>query len=136
MLRICAVDVLDVLVYSVVIALFVEYFPDVISESFGITLLTGVLLKLVLEIVLWAKKTMLARLRGAATRRRRLVSAVTLLLLLPGSKFLVLELTQLVFGGRVQLGGFFLVTALIIVLMAARGGMRRLVGREAVAVST
>lgn len=45
---------------------------------------------------------------------------------MPGSKLVVLELVALVFGNAVYLGGFFQVTALIIVLMLARGGIRRL----------
>ena len=100
-------------------------FPAVITESFLITLLTAVLLKLVLEGVVWAKTRLLGRLRPGQPGPQRVVSAVTLLLFLPGSKFLVLELTAIVFRGSVHLGGFFLVTALIVVLMLARAGTRR-----------
>ena len=71
-----------------------------------------------------AKKKIVARIRSADTRRVRIVSAVTLLLVLPGSKFMVLGLVDLVFGDAVHLGGFLQVTALIIVLMLARGGVR------------
>lgn len=115
----------DVFVYTVVLGLFVQFFPQVISESFAMTLLTAVLLKLVLELVTWAKKSLIARLRARRGVRRGL-NGVVLVLVLPGSKFVVLELTALIFRGEVQLGGFFLVTALIIVLMLARGGTRRL----------
>lgn len=115
----------DVFVYTVVLGLFVQFFPEVISESFAMTLLTAVLLKLVLELVTWAKKSLVARLRARRGVRRAL-NGLVLILVLPGSKFVVLELTALVFRGEVQLGGFFLVTALIIVLMLARGGTRRL----------
>ncbi|MGJ9404866.1 hypothetical protein ACHABQ_00885 [Nesterenkonia aurantiaca] len=118
-------DVVDVFVYTVVLGLFVQFFPQVISESFAMTLLTAVLLKLVLELVTWAKKSLIARLRARRGVRRGL-NGVVLVLVLPGSKFVVLELTALIFRGEVQLGGFFLVTALIIVLMLARGGTRRL----------
>lgn len=98
-------DVVDVFVYTVVLGLFVQFFPEVISESFAITLLTAVLLKLVLEVVTAAKKSLVARLRSRSGVRR--------------------ALNALVFRGEVQLGGFFLVTALIIVLMLARGATRR-----------
>ena len=125
MTRLGPLDVIDVFVYTVVLGLFVQFFPEVISESFTITLLTAVLLKLVLEIVTWAKKSLLARLRSRRGVRRAL-NGFVLLLVLPGSKFVVLELTALVFRGEVQLGGFFLVTALIIALMLARGATRRL----------
>ncbi|WBM79597.1 hypothetical protein KIV56_14990 [Cryobacterium breve] len=124
-MRIRPIDLVDVLVYLVVLGMFIELFPDVISESFLLALLTAILLKVVLELVLRVKKNIVARIRSAETRWVRIVNAITLLLLLPGSKFLVLELVDLVFGDAVRLGGFFQVTVLIIVLMLARGGIRR-----------
>ena len=38
----------DVLIYIVVLNLFVEYFPNVVIESFTISILTAVLLKVLL----------------------------------------------------------------------------------------
>ncbi|MER2133397.1 MAG: hypothetical protein ABS910_01815 [Arthrobacter sp.] len=124
--RVSPLDLVDVFVYTVVLGLFVQFFPAVITESFLMTLLTAVLLKVVLEGVVWLKKRLLAHVRSDQPGVRRGISAVTLLLVLPGSKLVVLEMTALVFRGYVQLGGFFLVTALIVVLMLARAGMRRL----------
>jgi len=80
---------------------------------------------MVLELFLWVKKKIVGRFRGTESTGVRVVTAVALLLVLPGSKLLVLELVALAFGGAVQLGGFFQVTALIIVLMLARCGTRR-----------
>lgn len=122
-----AADIVDVFAYAVVLGLFVEFFPRVISETYVFTLLTAVLLKLVLELVVWAKTTLLKRVKSASSTRVRVIGIVTLILVLPGSKFIVLELTAIVFQGQVYLGGFFQVTALIIVLMLARGGIRRLI---------
>jgi hypothetical protein len=121
-----APDVVDVFVYTVVLGLFVEFFPQVISESFLLTLLSAVLLKGVLELVVRAKTWLLARIKGAGSVAARVVSAAALFVVLPGSKILVLELTALVFRGSVHLGNFFQVTALIVVLMLARAGVRRL----------
>lgn len=123
-MRIRPIDLVDVLVYLVVLGVFIQLFPDIISETFLLALLTAILLKLVLELVLWAKKKIVARIRSTETRWVRIVSVITLLLVLPGSKFIVLGLVDLAFGGAVRLGGFFQVTALIIVLMLARAGMR------------
>jgi hypothetical protein len=122
--RITPLDLVDVLVYVVVLNLAVEYLPAVLSETFTLTLLTAVLLKLVLELVLLAKRVILRRVRSATKVGPRILAIATLLLVLPGSKFLVLELVALVFGDAVRLGGFFLVTGLIITLMLARGGVR------------
>ncbi|MDR7185453.1 hypothetical protein J2X85_002487 [Microbacterium trichothecenolyticum] len=131
-MRLQAVDLADVLAYLVVLGVFIQLFPAVITESFLLALLTAILLKLVLELVLWVKKRIVARLRAAQTWVARVVNALTLLLVLPGSKFLVLGVIDLAFGDAVSLGGFFQVTALIIVLMLARGGVRRLIQQPAI----
>lgn len=125
-MRIRPIDLVDVFVYLVVLGLFIQLLPAVISETFILALLTAILLKLVLELVLRVKKLIIRRVRDAQTRTARAINAIALLLVLPGSKFLVLELVALVFGDAVYLGGFFQVTALIIALMLARGGVRRL----------
>lgn len=123
-MRIRPIDLVDVFVYLVVLGLFVQFFPEVISESFVLSLLTAVLLKIVLEVVTLVKKRIVARIRDARSLWVRVVNIASLLVLMPGSKFAVLELVDLLFGESVYLGGFFAVTGLIIVLMLARGGVR------------
>lgn len=127
-MRIRPIDLVDVLAYLVVLGVFIQLFPQVISESFLVALLTAVMLKVVLELVLLVKKRIVSRIRAAQRRWIRVLNVVVLLLVLPGSKFVVLELMDLVFGDAVHLGGFFHVTALIVALMLARGGLRRLLG--------
>jgi hypothetical protein len=121
-----AAAIVDVFVYVVVLNLFVEYLPKVISETFTLSLLTAVLLKGVLEIVVAAKNRVKARFRAASTPIGKVVAAVMLWAVLFGSKFLVLEVVALVFGDRVSLGGFFSVTALILALLLSRAAVRRL----------
>ena len=125
-LRIDPADVVDVLVYVVVLNLAIEYVPEVISEGFTLSLLTALLLKLVLELVVLVKGRVVGRFHAARTRRGRIVAATALWLVAVGSKFAVLELVDLVFGDAVQLGGFFSVTALIVALLVSRTLVRRL----------
>lgn len=120
------VDLVDVLVYVVVLNLAIEYVPTVISETFTISLLTAVLLKLVLELVVGVKGQVLGRLRGASTRVGKVAGVAALWLVAVGSKFLVLELVHLVFRGSVELGGFIQVTLLILTLLVCRALVRRL----------
>ena len=124
-------DVVDVFVYVVVLNLAAQYLPRVIAESFSLSLLAAVLLKVVLELVLLAKDRVKGRFKAATTFAGRALSGLLLWALLVGSKFLVLELVALLFAGQVQLGGFFSVTGLIVVLLLARGGVRLLLGRPA-----
>ena len=124
-----AAAVVDVFVYVVVLNLFVEYLPKVISETFTLSLLTAVLLKVVLEVVVAAKNRVKARFRQASTPVGKAAAAVLLWAVLVGSKFLVLEVVALVFGDRVRLGGFFSVTLLILALPLSRAAVRRLLRR-------
>ena len=125
-----AAAVVDVFVYVVVLNLFVEYLPKVISETFTLSLLTAVLLKVILEIVVAAKNRVKARFRQASTPAGKAAAAALLWVVLFGSKFLVLEAVALVFGDRVRLGGFFSVTLLIVALLLSRWAVRRLLARH------
>lgn len=119
-------DVVDVFVYVVVLNLAAEWFPAVIAESFTMSLVTAVVLKLVLEIVVATKNRLKSRFRAANTVVGKLVSGLLLWVTLVGSKFVVLELEALLFGEHISLGGFVPVTLLIIVMLLARAGVRRL----------
>jgi hypothetical protein len=123
-LRARPADVIDVFVYVVVLNLAVEYVPAVISEGFTLSLLTAVLLKVALEVVILLKGRIVAGLRAASTRRAKAVIGTTLWVVAAGSKLVVLELVDLVFGDAVSLGGFVSVTGLIVVLLVARAGTR------------
>lgn len=121
-----AADVVDVFVYVVVLNLADEYVPSVITETFTLSLLTAVVLKVVLEVVLLAKGRAKARFTAATTPLRKVAAGLLLWLVLAGSKFVVLEIIALLFADQVRLGGFFAVSGLIIVLLLARAGVRRL----------
>jgi hypothetical protein len=125
-LRARPADVIDVFVYVVVLNLAIEYKPSVISESFTLSLLTAVLLKVALELVILLKGEILTRFRAADTRRGKLVAAVSLWVVAAGSKLVVLSLVDLVFGDAVSLGGFISVTLLVLALLASRSAVRRL----------
>jgi len=124
--RLQPADVVDVFVYVVVLNLAAEYLPLVITETFTLSLLTALLLKIVLELVVRVKDRIKGRFKTATSLPRKILAGLLLWLVLIGSKFAVLELVALLFAGRVQLGGFFAVTGLILALLLARAGVRRL----------
>jgi len=119
-------DVMDVFVYVVVLNLAVQYVPSVISETFTLSLLTAVLLKVALEAVIFLKSKLLGRFRAATTRVGRWASGALLWVAAAGSKIVVLELVDLVFGDAVSLGNFVSVTGLVVALLLSRGAVRRL----------
>jgi hypothetical protein len=119
-------DVVDLFVYVVVLNLFVEYFPAVISESFTLSLLTAALLKVTLELVLRVKSKVVRRVRTATTGPGKAFAGLLLWVVAVVSKIVVLELVNLVFGDSVSLGGFVSVTLLVVTLLLSRAGVRRL----------
>jgi hypothetical protein len=110
----------------VVLNLAIEYVPSVISEGFTLSLLTAILLKIALELVIVLKTTVIDRLRAATTRRGKAAAGLSLWVVAAGSKLVVLELVDLVFGDAVSLGGFVPVTLLVIALLGSRAVVRRL----------
>ena len=127
---VAAEDVVDVFVYVIALNLATEYFPQVVTESFTVSILTALMLKAVLEVVLAVKQRVKRRLEAASGTAGKILGALSLWVILAGSKFLVLKIEDLLFGDRVELGGFFAVTGLIITLMLAREGVRRLLAGQ------
>ena len=120
----------------VVLNLAIEYTPSVISESFTLSLLTAALLKIALELVILLKTQVITRLRAADTRRAKLAAAGSLWVVAAGSKLVVLELVDLVFGDAVSLGGFISVMLLVVALLASRAAVRQLLYNAATAALT
>ncbi len=122
---------IDLFVYVVVLNLVIEYVPSVISETFTLSLLTAILLKVALELVLLLKGRVVARFRQASSRRGKAAAGIVLWVVAAGSKLAVLGLVDLLFGDAVSLGGFVPVTLVVVALLAARAGVRRLLLLEA-----
>ena len=84
------------------------------------------LLKVALELVIFLKGRIVVRLKAADSRRAKAGTALLLWVVAVGSKIVVLELVDLVFGDQVSLGGFVSVTLLVVVLLLSRSAVRSL----------
>ena len=105
----------DILIYIIVLNLFVEYNPKIIIDSFTISIFTAILLKILLEIILKLEHKV-----SAAFIAYKIIRIFLVWLILFGSKFLILEVVDIVFGEHVELGKFLDVIVLVITLMVAR----------------
>jgi hypothetical protein len=105
----------DVLIYIIVLNLFVEYNPIIIIDSFTISIFTAILLKILLEIILKLEHKV-----SAVFKAYKVLRILLVWLILFGSKFLILEVVDLVFGEHVELGKFLDVILLVIALMVTR----------------
>ena len=113
----------DVLVYTIALNLFVEYVEAVVIESFTISLLVAVVLKVLLDLIVAAEHRVghyFTRFDHPAAKALRLLTTWLILFL---SKFVILGVIDLIFGESVELGGFFLLVALVLVMMVARAAL-------------
>jgi hypothetical protein len=72
------------------------------------------------------KSKIVSWMRNATTRGAKSASALLPRVVAAGSKIVVLELVDLVFGDAVSLGGFVSVTLLVITFLVFRAAVRRL----------
>jgi hypothetical protein len=116
----------DVLIYVAVLNLFVEYVDKVVIDSFTISILTAILLKALLDIILGLEHRVAHFFEarpGNLSKFLRILSTWFILFL---SKFVILEVVDLVFGDHVELGKFVQVLSLVIALMIAREVVQRI----------
>ena len=115
--RVFAEDILRVLVNVVVLNLFVEFSDAVVIDSFWISLLTAVLLTAMIGL--------LSRVEARVhkfffdTHSWHFAGVVSVWLILFGGKFLMLEIVNVVFGDRVELGHLLEVILIVVTMMVA-----------------
>jgi len=110
----------DVLIYTVVLNLFVEHVDAVVIDSFTISILTAVLLKVLLDVVMRVEHHVHSYFAGKEGAFFRAAGAVSLFAILFLGKLFILEVVNFVFGDHVELGHFIEVVALVLALMITR----------------
>lgn len=115
----------DILVYTVVLNLYVEYSDAKVIDSFTISILTGVLLKGLFALITAAKHRVWGWAKSKDGGAYKAVGVFGVWLILFLSKFAILEAVDLVFGDSVELGGFLDVMLLAVGLMVASEAIRR-----------
>ncbi len=113
----------EVLVDIVVLNLFVEFVHTIVIDSFYISILTALLLKLMVDAVKGIEGRVsdyFAAKPGTAAKVLRYVSVWLILFL---SKFVILEAVNFVFGDHVELGSFFEILAIVVTMLAANAAL-------------
>ena len=105
----------DILIYVIVLNLFVEYSPIMVIDSFTLSIFTAILLKILLEIILTFEHKV-----ADIFKANKVLKIFFVWLILFSSKFLILELINLVFGEHVALGKFWDVFLLAFTLLLVR----------------
>ncbi len=110
----------DVLIFVTILNLFVEYSYAIEIDSFTISILTAVVLKLLLDGITAAEHAVAEYLSARDRPLSKVLRVFAVWLILFLSKFMILEVVDFVFGDHVELGGFVEVTLLIIVMIVVQ----------------
>jgi hypothetical protein len=119
----------EVLLDIVVLNLFVEYVHTIVIDSFAISVLTALLMKLAIDAVKGLEHRVASYFRtkqGLVWRAVGLLSVFSILFL---SKFAILELVNVVFGDHVELGHFIEIVSIILTMLVG-SALLRLVFRQ------
>ncbi len=119
----------DVLVYIVVLNLFVEFVDEIVIDSFWISILTAILLKLMLDSLVGLEHRVAAYFQAREGWLYRALGAVSIFAILFSGKLLILEVVNFVFGDHVELGHFVEIFALIVAMMGTRRAMQAVYDR-------
>ena len=119
--------VLNVLVNVVVLNLFVEFADEVIIDSFWISVLTAVLLTVMIGVLSKFEH----RIHQYFFERHswKVAGVLVIWLVLFGSKFLMLEVIDVVFGDHVSLGHLLEVILIVVAMMVAAQVMQLIYDR-------
>ena len=120
----------NVLVNVVVLNLFVEYFDKVIIDRFTISLFTAVLL----TVLLWLITRIEERVHhfffdGREGTAWKVGGFLAIWGILFGSKFVILEVVDFVFGDHVELGKLIEIILLVVAMLAANAVMQSIFRR-------
>jgi hypothetical protein len=116
----------DILLYIVVLNLYVEYSEVKVIESFTISILTAVLLKILLATIMVGKSAVWRWAKARESRSSTLIAIVGVWAIAFFSKFVILEAVNLVFSDYVTFGGFGDVMLLVVCMIVARELVERI----------
>ena len=111
---------MDVLIYTAVLNLFVEFVDSIIIDSFAVSLLTAVVMKGLIDLInalLQRTKDYFGQKEGPVAE---VVFGITAWAIMFFSKIVILVVVQIIFEDDVDLGGFLNVLVLVLAMMVAR----------------
>ena len=117
---------LFVLVDLTVLNLFVQYWDRVVIDSFTISLFTAALLQVLLKATLAIEHRISRYFQSRSGTRALILRVLATWVVLFGSKFVILEAIDIVFGEDVELGGLVPFIVLVVALLAAETILTRI----------
>jgi hypothetical protein len=111
---------MDVLVYTVVLNLFVEFVDEIVIDSFLVSLLTAIVMKLMIDLINYLIALVKHYFGDKEGVGAKVLFGLTAWAIMFFSKIAILAVVQIIFEEDVDLGGFLNVLILVLAMMVAR----------------
>ena len=111
---------IDILLYTVILGTFAEYTPWFYIDSFSLILLTAVVLKIVLASIISLEHAVTRYFNKKEGTIFKILNIIIVFSILFFSKFLIIELIDILFGSHVEIQGFVPLVLLIITMIVSR----------------
>ncbi len=111
---------LDLLIYIVILNFFAEYSSSIYFETFTISVLTAIVLKILLVWVISLEHSVSAYFGKKKQDIYKYINLIVAFSILFLSKFVILEIVDILFGTYVEIKGFIPLVAMIITMIVTR----------------
>jgi len=111
---------LDLLVYIVILNIFAQYSSSIYFENFTISILTAIVLKILLVLIFKLEHKVYRIFKSIEGKLSKTLNIIISLLILFFSKFVILEIINIVFGEYVEIKGFIPLMFMIIIMIVTR----------------
>lgn len=118
--------VFDVFIYTIVLNLFAQYSEDIYFETFTISLLTAIVLKAIMFVIIGLEHRVTKYFNKKEGQIFKVLNVIIVFLILFLSKFVILEIIDIVFREKVEIYGFIPLVAMIITMIVVRKGIERI----------
>jgi hypothetical protein len=112
--------VIDILAYIVIINIFVHYISDFFIDNFMYSLLVAFVLKAMLVLILRFEHKVAEWFDTKTEKLFSILKPLTIWTILFGSKFLILEIFDIIFGHKVDLHNIIALIFMIITMILFR----------------
>lgn len=111
---------LDLLVYIVILNFFAEYSSSIYFETFTISVLTAFVMKALLNLIIGLEHSVSSYFGKKKENIYKYINLIAVVSILFFSKFVILEIIDILFGPYVEIEGFIPLVAMIITMIVAR----------------
>ena len=112
--------IFDLLIYIVILNLFVEYNSSVYIESFTLSIFVAIVFKILLYLLFSIEHRVSKFFKSFETKLGNTLNIISAFAILFVSKFIILEVIDILFGKYVEIKGFVTIVLIILSMIITR----------------